>query len=206
MRASPWATVPMFVDESVGNIWIQECQELGGAGRRKQRLHGRADYSLQLYLSAKSGQEHLLNTTCLLQITYAETRNTFLNLIQGDGASGVVCRGAAAQAPRTASRWPQALLKPNLERDCAAMECQQNERGAPTDDSGAGPAPPVFSQMDTRAGQGRPSTGHSLQPASVEVPLAYGFGCSFSASVVFGVAAQNCQQTRGEQTTDATTS
>jgi hypothetical protein len=40
----------------------------------------------------------------------------------------------------------------------------------------------------------------------VEVPLAYGFGCSFSASVVSWAAARNCQQTRGGQTTEASTS
>src|ERR1017187_1916691 len=76
MRTSLGAPVPMFVDESVGNIWVQECQELGGASRRKRRVHGPANYSLKLYLSAKSGEQHISRTTCLLHITYTETRNT----------------------------------------------------------------------------------------------------------------------------------
>jgi hypothetical protein len=76
MRTSLGAPVPMFVDESVGNIRIQECQELGGASRRKRRVHGPANYSLKLYLSAKSGEQHIPRTTCLLHITYTETRNT----------------------------------------------------------------------------------------------------------------------------------
>ena len=76
MRAALGAPVPMFVDESVGNIRIQECQELGGASRRKRRVHGPAGYSSKLYLSAKSGQQHILRTICLLHVTYTETRNT----------------------------------------------------------------------------------------------------------------------------------
>src|ERR1039457_2278421 len=76
MRTSLGAPVPMFVDESVGDIWVQECQELGGASRRKRRVHGPANYSLKLYLSAKSGEQHISRTTCLLHITYTETRNT----------------------------------------------------------------------------------------------------------------------------------
>src|ERR1035437_9260689 len=79
MRTSLGAPVPMFVDESVGNIWVQECQELGGASRRKRRVHGPANYSLKLYLSAKSGEQHISRTTCLLHITYTETRNTLFN-------------------------------------------------------------------------------------------------------------------------------
>jgi hypothetical protein len=63
MRASLRTPAQMVVDESVGNIRIQECQELGGASRRKQRVHGRADYSLKLYLSAKTGQQHILKIT-----------------------------------------------------------------------------------------------------------------------------------------------
>ena len=78
MRTSLGAPVPMFVDESVGNIWVQECQELGGASRRKRRVHGPANYSLKLYLSAKSGEQHISRTTCLLHITYTETRNTLI--------------------------------------------------------------------------------------------------------------------------------
>jgi hypothetical protein len=69
----------MFIDESVGNIRIQECQELGGASRRKRRVHGPANYSLKLYLSAKSGEQHISRTTCLLHIAYTETRNTLYN-------------------------------------------------------------------------------------------------------------------------------
>jgi hypothetical protein len=80
MRTSLGAPVPMFVDESVGNIWVQECQELGGASRRKRRVHGPANYSLKLYLSAKSGEQHISRTTCLLHITYIETRNTLYKL------------------------------------------------------------------------------------------------------------------------------
>ena len=76
MRTSLGAPVPMFVDESVGNIRIQECQELSSASRRKRRVHGPANYSLKLYLSAKSGEQHISSTTCLLHITYTETRNT----------------------------------------------------------------------------------------------------------------------------------
>src|ERR1039458_1765893 len=76
MRTSLGAPVPMFVDESVGNIRIQECQELGGASRRKRRVHGPANYSLKLYLSAKNGEQHISHTTCLLHVTYTETRNT----------------------------------------------------------------------------------------------------------------------------------
>ena len=76
MRASFGAPVPMVVDESVGNIWVQECQELGGASRRKRRVHGPGDYSLKLYLSAQSGQDHISYTTRSLHITYTETRNT----------------------------------------------------------------------------------------------------------------------------------
>src|ERR1039457_197936 len=80
MRTSLGAPVPMFVDESVGNIRIQECQELGGASRRKRRVHGPANYSLKLYLSAKNGEQHISHTTCLLHVTYTETRNTLYNL------------------------------------------------------------------------------------------------------------------------------
>jgi hypothetical protein len=79
VRTSLGAPVPMFVDESVGNVRIQECQELGGASRRQQRVHGPADYSPKLYLSAKRGQYQILNTTCLVHITYTETRNTLLH-------------------------------------------------------------------------------------------------------------------------------
>src|ERR1039458_5382438 len=79
MRTSLGAPVPMFVDESVGNIRIQECQELGGASRRKRRVHGPANYSLKLYLSAKNGEQHISHTTCLLHVTYTETRNTLYN-------------------------------------------------------------------------------------------------------------------------------
>ena len=50
-------------------------------------------------------------------------------------------------------------------------------RRAPIDDRATGPAPAVFSGLDTDAGQGRPSACYSLQSASLEVPLAYGFGC-----------------------------
>ena len=81
MRTSLGAPVPMFIDESVGNIRIQECQELGGASRRKRRVHGPANYSLKLYLSAKSGEQHISRTTCLLHITYTETRNTLYKII-----------------------------------------------------------------------------------------------------------------------------
>src|ERR1017187_8018866 len=81
MRTSLGAPVPMFVDESVGNIRIQECQELGGASRRKRRVHGPANYSLKLYLSAKNGEQHISHTTCLLHVTYTETRNTLFQLL-----------------------------------------------------------------------------------------------------------------------------
>ena len=80
MRTSLGAPVPMFVDESVGNIRIQECQELGGASRRKRRVHGPANYSLKLYLSAKNGEQHISHTTCLLHVTYTETRNTLFHV------------------------------------------------------------------------------------------------------------------------------
>src|ERR1039457_3765635 len=81
MRTSLGAPVPMFVDESVGNIRIQECQELGGASRRKRRVHGPANYSLKLYLSAKNGEQHISHTTCLLHVTYTETRNTLFKVM-----------------------------------------------------------------------------------------------------------------------------
>jgi hypothetical protein len=107
MRASLRTPAQMVVDESVGNIRIQECQELGGASRRKQRVHGRADYSLKLYLSAKTGQQHILKITCLWKITYTETRNTLLNQSKpgcggwrangGDGRSSLHARVAAGR-------------------------------------------------------------------------------------------------------------
>src|ERR1039458_6092764 len=93
MRTSLGAPVPMFVDESVGNIRIQECQELGGASRRKRRVHGPANYSLKLYLSAKNGEQHISHTTCLLHVTYTETRNTLYqgikHVIRVEGPQGI---------------------------------------------------------------------------------------------------------------------
>src|ERR1035438_3171463 len=80
MRTSLGAPVPMFVDESVGNIRIQECQELGGASRRKRRVHGPANYSLKLYLSAKSGEQHISRTTCLLHILHRNSQHPLIVL------------------------------------------------------------------------------------------------------------------------------
>src|ERR1019366_1396294 len=95
MRTSLGAPVPMFVDESVGNIRIQECQELGGASRRKRRVHGPANYSLKLYLSAKSGEQHISHTTCLLHVTYTETRNTLFYSFKGGVGRSLALLNAA---------------------------------------------------------------------------------------------------------------
>jgi hypothetical protein len=65
----------------------------------------------------------------------------------------------------------------------------RNVRRAPIDDRATGPAPAVFSGLDTDAGQGRSSACYSLQSASLEVPLAYGFGCSAEVAAVAFAAA-----------------
>src|ERR1039458_6905605 len=107
MRTSLGAPVPMFVDESVGNIRIQECQELGGASRRKRRVHGPANYSLKLYLSAKNGEQHISHTTCLFHVTYTETRNT---LFQSAHPSCLVCRRALICRPSLAVRSKECFI------------------------------------------------------------------------------------------------
>ena len=61
-----------------GTYGSRSVRELGGTSRRKWRVHDPGDYSLRLYLSAKSGQERVSCTTCSLQITYTKTRNTLL--------------------------------------------------------------------------------------------------------------------------------
>src|ERR1017187_5544412 len=144
MRTSLGAPVPMFVDESVGNIRIQECQELGGASRRKRRVHGPANYSLKLYLSAKNGEQHISHTTCLLHVTYTETRNT---LSYGSSRSNrCALRGHAAAAERRTQsspvtpEWPSPLGSCGLSSVCArqnsgagrSIGCSGGRRGWPS--------------------------------------------------------------------------
>src|ERR1039457_3516886 len=122
MRTSLGAPVPMFVDESVGNIWVQECQELGGASRRKRRVHGPANYSLKLYLSAKSGEQHISRTTCLLHITYTEIRNTLSNGM----IIGVSCEGSGARRCPGAGPWP--ICRVSATRPNPALALQTADR------------------------------------------------------------------------------
>ena len=83
------------------------------------------------------------------------------------------------------SFWPNSAYFPKTRTYPVA----RNVRRALIDDRRTGPAPTVFSGLDTGAGQGWSSARDSFQPASLEVPLAYGFGCTPEDAVAFAAAA-----------------
>ena len=66
MRPAVRAPVPMFVDELVWNIRIDQCQKLRRARQRECRVHGSEDYPFELYLSAQSPS--ITNFRCNSQI------------------------------------------------------------------------------------------------------------------------------------------
>jgi hypothetical protein len=56
VRPSQWASVPVLVDEVVGNIRVEQRQQLCRASHGKCRVHGSPDYPSEPYLSVKSAQ------------------------------------------------------------------------------------------------------------------------------------------------------
>ena len=56
VRPPQWASVPVLVDEFVGDIRIQQRQQLCRASQRKWRVHALPAYPLEPYLSLKSPQ------------------------------------------------------------------------------------------------------------------------------------------------------
>jgi hypothetical protein len=54
MSPTARTVVPVSVDEVVWNIWIDQRQQLRGAGQRECRVHGVASYPFGPYLSAQS--------------------------------------------------------------------------------------------------------------------------------------------------------
>src|SRR2546425_8497254 len=67
--------IPARVDELVGNVWVQQRQQLGGTRRWKRCIHEQRGYTLELVASGKTRSQQFFNASASRLSSYKETRN-----------------------------------------------------------------------------------------------------------------------------------
>jgi hypothetical protein len=77
----PWAArrteIPPLVDEKIGNVRIQQVQQLVGAGLGQGVAHGGAAYPCEPHLSGLHSTARSCVATLSIHLPYTETLNTF---------------------------------------------------------------------------------------------------------------------------------
>jgi hypothetical protein len=74
--AAHGADTPALVDKTVGNVWIQEFEQLVTAGHRKA-VHARTAYPFELVASDLCSKPHFFDRLNCDPASYAKTCNTF---------------------------------------------------------------------------------------------------------------------------------